>query len=175
MIIWLNGPFGVGKTATVVELLTLRPEAVVFDTEAIGFMLRDALGHALPAGDFQELRPWRRLTIAALGEIADFLERDVIVPQSVLVERHWDEIQSGLVNSRLDCVAVTLHAEKRELERRIDSDTIQSSARQWRLDHREHYKMALPWLRAKTAVIDTTNRTPETVARLVTEIADSRR
>ena len=169
MIIWLNGPFGVGKTTTVLELRQVLPTAVVFDPEEIGFMLRHALGGGLPEGDFQDLRLWRRLTIAAIEEVADYFERDVIVPQSVLVERYWDELRYGLAAAGLDCHSVTLHSAKEELERRIMKDEFTTGARDWRLSHIDSYEAAMPWLRATTAVIDTTDITSEHVATKVME------
>ncbi|MBH0128827.1 AAA family ATPase [Salinibacterium sp. NK8237] len=169
MIIWLNGPFGAGKTTTVLELQKALPAAVVFDPEEIGFMLRHALGGALPDGDFQELGPWRRLTIAAIKEVSDYFESDVIVPQSVLVERYWDELRSGLAAAGLDCRSVTLHTAKEELERRITNDEFTTGAREWRLNHIDSYETATPWLRATTVVIDTTDITPEHVAAKVVQ------
>ena len=40
MIIWLNGTFGAGKTATAKEQLPLVPDTRLFDPETVGYMLR---------------------------------------------------------------------------------------------------------------------------------------
>jgi hypothetical protein len=40
VIIWLNGTFGAGKTATAAKLLPLAPGARLFDPETVGYMLR---------------------------------------------------------------------------------------------------------------------------------------
>ena len=40
MIVWINGAFASGKTTLVKELRSRRPNAVVFDPEHIGHMLR---------------------------------------------------------------------------------------------------------------------------------------
>lgn len=52
MIVWLNGAFGAGKTSTARELVTLLPEARIFDSEYVGFMLRHVLTE--PVDDFQD-------------------------------------------------------------------------------------------------------------------------
>jgi len=43
----------------------------------------------------------------------------------------------------------------------------------WRLDHLDAYDAALPWL-SDADVVDTTNRTPEQVARHIATIAGER-
>ena len=49
MIVWLNGTFGAGKTATAAALVPLIPEARLFDPETVGYMLRANLAdHPVP-------------------------------------------------------------------------------------------------------------------------------
>ncbi|WP_200902481.1 MULTISPECIES: hypothetical protein [Protofrankia] len=62
MICWINGSFGAGKTTFTEELRRRCPDAVVFDPEEVGFMLRDMLPPA-PSGDFQDLPAWRLLVV----------------------------------------------------------------------------------------------------------------
>jgi len=51
VIVWLNGTFGCGKTATAVELQSLIPSSRLFDPETVEYMLRPNLaGH--PVSDF---------------------------------------------------------------------------------------------------------------------------
>lgn len=63
MIIWLNGAFGAGKTATATELLPLVPNTRLFDPETVGYMLRPHLTDH-PVSDFQDWPPWRPLVVA---------------------------------------------------------------------------------------------------------------
>ncbi|MFJ4609613.1 nucleoside/nucleotide kinase family protein [Streptomyces griseus] len=54
MIIWLNGPFGGGKTTMAAELRTALSGAVIADPEGVGGLLRDALrGHEPHVRDYQ--------------------------------------------------------------------------------------------------------------------------
>jgi hypothetical protein len=46
VIIWLNGTFGVGKTATARELTALLPRSRIFDTEELGLSLHHVVLHA---------------------------------------------------------------------------------------------------------------------------------
>ena len=60
MLIWLNGPFGVGKTSTAEALIKRLPCAALFDPEPVASMLRHLLRSVEPVDDFQDLAAWRR-------------------------------------------------------------------------------------------------------------------
>lgn len=98
MIVWVNGTFGVGKTATSREVCSLLPDARIFDTEHVGYMLRHVLA-SVPVDDFQD---WREVIAA-----------------------------------------------------RIEADTIEAGARQWRHDHLDAYESARVWLAREAEVIET--------------------
>lgn len=53
VIVWVNGPFGGGKSTLVEELRPRWPEALVFDPEMVGYVLREIVD--VPTGDFQDL------------------------------------------------------------------------------------------------------------------------
>jgi hypothetical protein len=61
LIIWINGSFGAGKTTLAGELKRRMPEAVLFDPEYVGYILREWV--PVPTGDFQDLPSWRELVI----------------------------------------------------------------------------------------------------------------
>lgn len=65
MFILLNGSFGIGKTTVAGLLVNSIPEAVVYDPERVGFILRRLpawmLGLAQQPSDYQDLIIWRRL------------------------------------------------------------------------------------------------------------------
>lgn len=51
MIVWLNGAFGCGKTATALRLPALVPGSRLFDPETVGYMLQPNLAD-------RAARPW---------------------------------------------------------------------------------------------------------------------
>jgi hypothetical protein len=71
VIVWLNGPFGVGKTTTARALLGAEPRWALFDAEHVGFMLRHVLAKRRPAPDFQGWASWRRVVVASLAAVHD--------------------------------------------------------------------------------------------------------
>jgi hypothetical protein len=58
VLIWINGPFGGGKTATASELHRRVPGSVICDPEHLGFGLHRMLPPPMRA-DFQDLPAWR--------------------------------------------------------------------------------------------------------------------
>ncbi|MGW7261270.1 AAA family ATPase [Streptomyces sp. NPDC054834] len=167
MIIWLNGTFGVGKTTTSKQLAGLLPDARVFDSETVGYMLRHIL-NSIPVRDFQDWPPWRGLVVETASQVLDFVGGVLVIPQSVLVEQYWGEIHSGLAKAGIPVRHFVLHTDPDTLAQRIESDTVETGARQWRLDHIPRYQAALPWLRREAEIIDTTHLSPTQVAQTIT-------
>lgn len=62
MLVWINGPFGGGKTQTAFELHRRLPGSVVCDPEYIGFGLHRAMPVALRK-DFQDFPAWRQASM----------------------------------------------------------------------------------------------------------------
>ncbi|EWC59883.1 ATP/GTP binding protein [Actinokineospora spheciospongiae] len=94
MIVWLNGPFGAGKTSASRELTELLPRARVFDSEEVGFMLRHVLTE--PVADFQDWPAWRALVVHTAAEVLSQVGGTLVVPQTVLDRSYAEEIFAGL-------------------------------------------------------------------------------
>ena len=68
MIIWINGPFGAGKTTLAERLRDRRPKSLIFDPEEIGFVVKETV--PIPAsGDYQDLPLLRSLRSARFAGI----------------------------------------------------------------------------------------------------------
>jgi hypothetical protein len=166
VIIWLNGTFGAGKTTTSGELVKFIPEARIFDAEQVGYMLQRVPG--LPQlGDFQHWPPWRGLVVETACQVLDYVGGVLVIPQTVLVEQYWTEIRTGLEKAAIPVRHFLLHTDQDTLVHRIETDTVESGARQWRLDHLSKYRAALPWLSREAEVVDTTGILPEQVAQII--------
>ncbi|WP_369214769.1 AAA family ATPase [Streptomyces flavofungini] len=118
MIVWVNGAFGSGKTTLVEEVRSRWPEALVFDPETVGFVLRSIV--EVPTGDFQDLRLWRRQVAAlAVGLVAEY-GRPVLVPMTLVDPGYVAEIFGALRTAGVTAHHFFLKVPRETLERRID-------------------------------------------------------
>jgi predicted kinase len=165
MIAWLNGPFGVGKTATARAMVERRPVMRIFDPEAVGSMLAASLGDRRIA-DFQDLSAWRSLVPQVAAEMAAETGSDLIAVQSVLVEPYWAEIRGGLEHEGIRVVHILLDCSEEVLRERIARDLADPEAEGWRLDHVARYQAARSWL------VSTADVVIDTSALRLAEVAD---
>ena len=119
LLIWINGAFGAGKTSIARELCRRYPDAIEFDPEQIGFMLR----RLIPAGDrpsdFQDIPLWRELIITTIAGFARQFERPLIVPMALVNPKYFDEVMSGLSDTGLNVYHFTLLASPSTLRIRL--------------------------------------------------------
>jgi AAA domain len=118
MLLWINGPFGGGKTQTAYELRRRMPGSVVCDPEHVGFGLRRALPPDL-RGDFQDIPAWRQGVREVLGMALRGHGGTVIAPMTLVEHRYFAEIVGGLRAEGHDVRHFTLLAERATVLRRL--------------------------------------------------------
>ena len=117
MIVWINGPYGGGKTTLVEELARRRPDAVVFDPEHIGFLLRQAV--PVPTGNFQDLPSWREIVVASVLSIHRHHAELLLVPMTLICAGYRQEVFGALRTDEADLLEVFLEVPTDVLRRRI--------------------------------------------------------
>jgi hypothetical protein len=119
VLVWINGTFGGGKTATAYELERRVPGSVVCDPEHLCFGLRRMLPPALRT-DFQRLRAWR----SGVHEVLDLAARNhpgpVIVPMTLVDLGYFAEIIGRLRDDGHDVRHFALLAERATVLRRLN-------------------------------------------------------
>ncbi|MGW3661023.1 AAA family ATPase [Streptomyces sp. NPDC005151] len=118
MIVWVNGAFGSGKTTLVEELRPRWPEALMFDPEMVGYVLREIV--EVPTGDFQDLRQWRRQVASMAAGLVEEYERPVLVPMTLVNPAYLDEIFGVLSEEGIDVHHFFLKVPEDVLVKRID-------------------------------------------------------
>jgi len=139
MIVWINGAFGSGKTTLVTELSRRRADALVFDPELVGFVVRQIV--PVPTGDFQDLRLWRRQTAClAIGLVEEY-RRPVLVPMTLVDEQYLAEVFGELRSAGVIVHHFFLRVPAETLIRRIDAQVMvpddsdhDGRVRRWRKD-----------------------------------------
>ncbi|GGX64636.1 AAA family ATPase [Streptomyces fructofermentans] len=111
MLLWINGPFGGGKTQTAHEIRRRLPGSVVCDPEHVGFGLRRMLPPEL-RGDFQDLVSWRQGVVEVLDLALTRHDGVVIAPMTVTDFGHFDETVGILREKGHDVRHFTLLAER---------------------------------------------------------------
>lgn len=90
MLLWINGPFGGGKTQTAFELHRRLPGSVVCDPEMVGYGLHRTMPPQLRF-DFQDFPSWRQGVFEVLDHVLRGHEGVVIAPMTVADPRYFDE------------------------------------------------------------------------------------
>jgi hypothetical protein len=118
MLLWINGPFGGGKSQTARELHSRLPGSVICDPEQVGF----GLHRMLPAGlrhDFQDFPAWRRGVYEVLDLVLQSVGGPVIVPMTLVEPAYFADIIGRLTESGHDVRHFALLADAPVIERRL--------------------------------------------------------
>jgi hypothetical protein len=118
MLVWINGPFGGGKTQTAYELHRRLPRSVVCDPEHVGFGLRRMLPPPLRA-DFQDICAWRQGVHEVLDIVLRAHDGPVIAPMTLVHPRYFAEIVGRLREDGHDVRHFALLAERATVLRRL--------------------------------------------------------
>ncbi|MHC0431715.1 AAA family ATPase [Streptomyces sp. O3] len=118
MLIWLNGPFGGGKTQSAYELRRRLPGSVVCDPEHVGFGLHRMTPPRL-RGDFQDLRAWRQGVYEVLDLVLARHDGTVIAPMTVVEPVYFQEIVGRLRERGHDVRHFALLAQRETVLRRL--------------------------------------------------------
>src|SRR3954469_25185550 len=94
MLLWINGPFGGGKTQTAYEIQRRLPGSVICDPEHVGFGLHRMMPPPL-RGDFQDLPAWRQGVYEVLDLTLTEHAGTVIAPMTVIEPAYSGRSSAG--------------------------------------------------------------------------------
>ncbi|NUT53860.1 MAG: AAA family ATPase [Saccharothrix sp.] len=128
MLLWINGPFGGGKTQTAHELRRRLPGCFVSDPEHVGFGLHRMTPRAL-RGDFQDYAAWRLGVVEALDRALNGHDGVIVVPMTVVEPAYFAEIVGGLRERGHDVRHFALLARRETVVRRLSERGFGHAAR----------------------------------------------
>ena len=137
MILFINGPFGVGKTSVANVLVEKIPDTVLYDPEEVGLMLRNILAPVEEVEDFQDYALWRILVVEVAHRLREEYECPLIIPMTVWRRDYSDQITGGLRRIDPDLLCFRLTASKETLKSRILSRPDEEGSHEWCLSHLE--------------------------------------
>jgi predicted ABC-type ATPase len=136
MLIWINGPFGVGKTATAYELNRRLPGSVVCDPAHVGFGMRRMLPPSL-RGNFQDIPAWRNAVTELLSQALAECDVPIIVPMTLVRPGYFREIIGRLRDEGFEVHHYALLADPATVIRRLRNRSLGLEPRRerWEVDH----------------------------------------
>jgi predicted kinase len=173
MMIWINGAFGAGKTTLAEELHRRLPDAMAFDPEYVGYILRQWVPSP-ESGDFQDIPLWRKLVADFAVSMSAEYGRTLIIPMTLVNPAYREEIFALISKAGERVLHVFLEVPPGELRRRIDAQVIiegdpaaDASVRAFRQENADRCAAARAGLPDGTLVLRGDQNTPEGLAELV--------
>jgi hypothetical protein len=118
MLLWINGPFGGGKTHVAAEIQHRHPHVWIADPELVGFGLHRMMPQSARQ-DFQDLASWRAGVVEALHTALTQHDGLVIAPQTLVNADYFDEILGSLRERGHDVRHVALMARPETVLQRL--------------------------------------------------------
>jgi hypothetical protein len=123
MLVWINGPFGVGKTQTAYEIHRRLVGSVVCDPEHVGIGLHRMMPARLRS-NFQDLSAWRQGVFEVLDLVLGKHDGDVIVPMTITQRAYFHQIPGALLGKGHQVRHYALLADRGTVLRRLRGRTL---------------------------------------------------
>lgn len=172
MIIWINGAFGAGKTTLTEQLRARRRDALVFDPEYVGYLLRRFV--PVPTGDFQDLPSWRELVVETVTVLRRQHGGLMLVPMTLVNDEYFAQIVGVLRERGEDVLHVFLDLDPEVLRQRLidrvldpDNPEVDQQAREFGLQAIDRCMAAAARQPAETLMLRSDKLSPAELADVV--------
>lgn len=120
MILWINGPYGVGKSTLAEELHRRNPHSFIFDAEEVGNAVRENVPKELFNGYIYEGYPmWFRLCAELLTDLSGRYSGDIYVPMTLVRKDSFDKIRVPLEAAGIALCHILLESSQEIVHDRI--------------------------------------------------------
>lgn len=118
MIIWISGPYGVGKTTLAEQMAAKMKNAWVFDAEAVGNAVRDNYPDHPYGLIFEDYPLWGDFCCQLMTDLHRRSHREILVPMTLLRRESYRMIEA-LRKTGIDTKLVILEASYQTVHDRI--------------------------------------------------------
>lgn len=118
MIIWISGPYGVGKSTLAEAMIVKMKKAIIFDAEEVGNAVRDSYPTCPFGYIFEDYPLWSEFCYQLLKDIHINFNKDIIVPMTLLREDSYKIIQK-LNDDGIKTELIVLQADYETIYERI--------------------------------------------------------
>ena len=178
MILWINGPFGSGKTTLAEELSKKLPRSFIFDPEIIGSLIQ-----RVPfwrSKDFQDIPLWRTLVVVTLKSLQRFYPGTILVPMTLIESNNVHGILNNLSTCDQNLIHVFLDLDEGTLRQRITDQKLfpkeldrDQQVRSWRLNQVDRGLAARAMMPANTIFLNSGQFNPEQLTEVLMKMLRS--
>ena len=93
MIIWISGPYGVGKSTLAETMAEKMENALIFDAEEVGNAVRENYPDCSYGYIFEDYPLWGEFCYMLLKDIHEKFQKDILVPMTLLREKSYGIIE----------------------------------------------------------------------------------
>ena len=118
MIIWISGPYGVGKSTLAEAMAAKMKNALIFDAEEVGNAVRGNYPDCSYGYIFEDYPLWSEFCYMLLTDIHEKFHKDILVPMTLLRKESYGIIEK-LNRDGIDTRLVVLEASYQTVHDRI--------------------------------------------------------
>ena len=118
MVIWISGPYGVGKSTLAEYMQSKMKDALIFDAEEVGNAVRDNYPDHPYGFIFEDYELWGDFCYKLIKDIHENFHKNVIVPMTLLRQNSYRIIEN-LRKDGIDTHLVVLEADHQTVHDRI--------------------------------------------------------
>ena len=118
MIIWISGPYGVGKSILAEAMAAKMNNALIFDAEEVGNAVRENYPDCPYGYIFEDYPLWGEFCYLLLNDVHERFHKDILVPMTLLRAESYSIIEK-LLQDGIDTLLIVLEASSQTVHDRI--------------------------------------------------------